>query len=172
VDTSELIKQHAEMTEEMGVIRGLLALPISSSLASNIGQRLDVLAASLGLHLSLEDRDFYPASLLSSDENLRTMAERFFVEMGHLRRAFGNYRESWKSDKAIQERFRLFTDDTQRVFALIEKRVRLEEEQLYPLWAASTLSSPETSAGPTKVNQDPEVPYFHVINTHRYRMKA
>ncbi len=172
VEIKELSQQHTEMLDQIQDIRALLGLVSTKTLAADIGQRLDVLAASLGLHLSVEDREFYPAALISTDEKVRTTAERFYVEMGHLRRAFGNYREAWKSDKAIHGSFPLFAEDTQRVFALLEKRVRLEEEHLYPLWKAPVTPFSEGQRALMKENNDSELTYFNVMNSNHFRMKT
>lgn len=142
LDTTELRKQHAEVIEQIGVIRALIEMPNSISGCSNIGGRLDVLAATLLLHLSLEDREYYPAFLLSHDETIRSCAERFFVEMGHLRRAFGNFREAWRSDRAMHLNFATFGRDAERVFSVIENRIQRENSILFPLWDASQEGGP------------------------------
>lgn len=135
MDIKELLKQHADILDQMGTLRALLDLPNSGPLAVDMGRRLDVLAATVALHLSIEDRDFYPALLASTAEKCRETAERFFVEMGHLRRAFLNYREKWKSDRDIRSRFRAFVEETQPIFSLLETRIQRENKELFPLWA-------------------------------------
>lgn len=142
MDTTELRKQHAEVIEQIGAIRALIELPNINSVCSDLCGRLDVLAATLELHLSLEDREYYPAFLLSHDETIRSCAERFFVEMGHLRRAFGNFREAWRSDRAMQLNFITFGRDAERVFSVIENRIQRENSILFPLWDASQEGGP------------------------------
>lgn len=135
MDIRELLKQHADIIEQMGTLRALLDLPNSAPLSVDMGRRLDVLAATVALHLSIEDREFYPALLVSGHDKCRDTAERFFVEMGHLRRAFLNYREKWKLDRDIQSRFRAFVEETQQIFSLVETRIQRENKELFPLWA-------------------------------------
>lgn len=139
MDIGELIKQHSDISDQVGTIRALLDMPNSAPLAVDMGRRLDVLAATVALHLSIEDREFYPALLASPNEKCRDTAERFFVEMGHLRRAFLNYRDTWRSDRDIQARFRSFVEETHRVFSLLETRIRRENKELIPLWENNDL---------------------------------
>ncbi|MBK8869526.1 MAG: hemerythrin domain-containing protein [Elusimicrobia bacterium] len=142
MDIGDLLKQHADIVDQMGILRALLDLPNSAPLAVDVGRRLDVLAATVALYLSFEDREVYPALLASPTEKNRDIAERLFVEMGHLRRAFLNYREKWKSDRDIQSRFRAFVEETQQVFSLVEARIQKENKELIPLWANKDLGSP------------------------------
>ncbi|MBK8576297.1 MAG: hemerythrin domain-containing protein [Elusimicrobia bacterium] len=137
MDTRELRTQHADILDQVGVIRALMQMPVNSTVVVNISERLDVLAATLSLHLSQEDRDFYPAFLLSEDEKIRTCAERFFVEMGHLRRAFGNFKDAWRSASSIQSNFVEFASNAHRVFSLLENRIERENNVLFPLWENS-----------------------------------
>lgn len=147
MDTGELLRQHADIMDQMGTLRSLLDLPNSAPLSVDVGRRLDVLAASVALHLSIEDREFYPSLLVSTSERCRETAERFFVEMGHLRRAFLNFREKWKSDRDIQSRFRLFVQEAQQIFSLVETRIQRENQELFPLGAENgLLASPAGSS--------------------------
>lgn len=139
MDTSDLRKQHADILEQIGVIRALLQMPDPKRLAHDLSERLDVLAATLALHLSHEDCHFYPAFLLSEDELIRSTAERFFVEMGHLRRAFNNYKDTWRTVREIQSNLNRFASETHTVFSQLENRIQRENTELFPLWEASPM---------------------------------
>jgi hypothetical protein len=142
LDTCELRKQHADIMDQARVLRALMQMPSTNPVVMNISERLDVLAATLAIHLSLEDREFYPAFILSEDEKVRTCAERFFVEMGHLRRAFGNFKDAWRSPSSIRSQFVQFASDAHHIFSLLENRIQRENDVLFPLWEMSSAAIP------------------------------
>lgn len=134
MDTSELRKQHDKILHQVDEIRDLIQSTNVGPIPNDIGQRLDILSTTLGHHLTLEDREYYPAFLKSGEEMVRTTAERFFVEMGHFRRVFSNFRDEWRWDRILSANFKDFVSAAERVFSLLETRIQRENDVLFPLW--------------------------------------
>jgi len=137
VDTSELRKQHDSILHQIGKIRDLMQSNDEGAVLTDIGRRLDVLSTALGHHLTLEDREYYPAFLKSGEELVRTTAERFFVEMGHFRRVYSNFRDEWRWDRILPSKLKDFAYAAERVFSLLETRIQKENDVLFPMWESA-----------------------------------
>ena len=127
--TSNLRRQHTEILD--------LALEINEALKANppaieqIGKLLPALAGRINIHLAMEDNVLYPKFLNSGEIKIRKTAEAFIVEMGDLKRVFGDYQKKWNSNLKIKDSFEEFTRETQTVLTALIRRINREDLELY-----------------------------------------
>lgn len=133
IEIGVLKAQHQEIAE---VAKQLVATLNTSALqrdASHSRSLLSTLFGKLNLHLSFEDRHFYPALLASGDEGVRARAEEFQGEIVALGQTLGEYKKRWPSAQAIQGDAMAFTEQTQKLIQALSARMTKEETRLYPL---------------------------------------
>ncbi len=91
-------------------------------------------------HLKKEDWLIYPRLKASSRSGLREVAARLCSELGSFEEAFGSYTRRWTSG-GISKDWPGFREETLAMVQLLQRRMALEESELYPLVDAWTPSA-------------------------------
>lgn len=98
-------------------------------IAKNISQ----LAGVLKVHLGNEDRNLYPKLKNSGDISVKNLANNYISEMGNLNNVFTKFKNSFNTDAKINKNISEFTKEFKIVFAALEKRMKKEDTELYPI---------------------------------------
>jgi hemerythrin-like domain-containing protein len=83
-------------------------------------------------HLKKQDWVLYPRLKASGRAELRAAAIRLCAEIGSFEEAFGAYARRWTSSR-IGEDWAGYREETRAMVRLLERRMALEERDLYPL---------------------------------------
>jgi len=87
------------------------------------------------LHLKLEDDELYPALEKSKEEEIKEISQKYSEEMKLISKRTISFFETYahlKVDELSQNEY--FKLDLNTIIAIIEKRISIEEEKLYPLF--------------------------------------
>jgi len=87
------------------------------------------------LHLKLEDDELYPALEKSKEEEIKEISQKYSEEMKLISKRTISFFETYahlKVDELSQNEY--FNLDLNTIIAIIEKRMNIEEESLYPLY--------------------------------------
>lgn len=125
--------------EELGQLCEALAVLIEGvSMRNPVVQELvDRFVGKVGAHMAHESRSLYGELLAHGDKHARHVAEQFLDSTHALNRIFSRYGKRWcefcdKGEHAEQVR-----TDTKEVMRLVQARIALETERLFPLVAQS-----------------------------------
>jgi len=127
-----LKSHHVEFRVMIDDIRQLLADEDVVAVANEVMSLISRLNGQLMVHLTMEDRHVYPALLASENSNIQNLANQFKGEIGGLFLAFQDYRLKWSCAQQIVEDPTEFLIDTEAIFSILNKRMALEDESLYP----------------------------------------
>ena len=94
----------------------------------------------LRIHLAREDEYLYPELINSGNCQTAALARRFVAEMGDFAGQLEEYAARWSTSAGITSRFDEFRRESRAIFAVLETRIRRENQQLYPL--ADRLAEP------------------------------
>jgi Hemerythrin HHE cation binding domain len=83
-------------------------------------------------HLMKADWTLYPQLKVSSRPELRVAAMRLCAEIGSFEEAFGAYARRWTSSRIAGD-WAGYREETLAVVRLLDRRMTLEECELYPL---------------------------------------
>lgn len=75
----------------------------------------------------------YPQLLQSDNREIREAAQAFMDEMGHISKAFSDYKERFNTKTKICSNPRAFLQETAAVSGAITARIEREDAALYPL---------------------------------------
>jgi iron-sulfur cluster repair protein YtfE (RIC family) len=129
--TQHFRDQHVEMLIIAKKISVLLNPDNLAKDAKEVRTLLSTLFASLGIHLSMEDKTLYPLLLKNPDEKVRTMAQKFAAEMGSIGIVLKQFKEKWPNPTSIQQNPKGFIEETKGLFGALSKRIESEDTQLY-----------------------------------------
>jgi hypothetical protein len=90
------------------------------------------LTGVLRVHLTMEDRSFYPGLLDHKDPELRALAARLLDERRRIERRYEQYRERWATASAIVAAPEAFIDDSREILGLLWQRMHDEDERFHP----------------------------------------
>ena len=130
---SNLQRQHKEIFEVVNDIRKILGRNNIEEDASQIASQISLLAGKLKVHLSSEDKHMYPSLIESTNMELRKTAREFIDDMGHISGEFMAFKEKFNTKSKIAADTRTFAQETEKVFNILETRIRKEESSLYTL---------------------------------------
>ena len=129
----ELLKQHhQEFLEMIDEVRLLINGETSKARADEAMELISRLNGQLMVHLTMEDRHVYPAMMISNNAEVRELATRFKSQIGGLFVAFQAYRIKWSHSEQVVDDPVAFSADTEEIFSILNKRMALEDEILYP----------------------------------------
>ena len=131
--TDKLRRQQDAATQLMAGITGQIGAYCGPDDACGLTLSIAQLVGLLRVHLTVEDEHLYPEMIGSGHAQTAALARRFAREMGGIAERLEEFALRWSSSAAIAPRFDEFCDETRRLFAVIETRIRRENEQLYPL---------------------------------------
>ena len=127
-----LEQQHEEICELMNVLS--LLIPDERARESRIVENLySELAKIVADHLVLEDGTLYKELLMHHDPSVQRTARNFLSGSHELKRIFSNYLKYACSSSLNKKECEAFVRETEEVFGLLEKRIRMEENKFYPL---------------------------------------
>jgi GAF domain-containing protein len=99
--------------------------------ASKVVPLLRRLRSVLIAHLKLEDEWLYPRLTRSSDDLVRSKAERYYRELGGLRSQFDDLWKRWSADGAVAADFETWQRDWGVFHQAFEARIASEDDDLY-----------------------------------------
>jgi len=126
-----LNRQHAELLEMSAKIRQLIE--DADVDWAKLVSTLNIFSGKLLIHLAAEDNGLYPTLLLAADPLVKATATKFLTEQGGLVDAFTTYRADYQTAAQIQNSFPSFRRQTHDLLTQLEKRIRRESKELYPL---------------------------------------
>ena len=91
-----------------------------------------LLAGLLANHLVIEDGAIYPKLTNNADYQVAQIARRFIDEFADIATVWGSYLDHWTAAR-IAEDLTGFQNATRTVVRRLTDRIRMENEQLYPL---------------------------------------
>jgi hemerythrin-like domain-containing protein len=118
-----LHRQHRELTKVTMQLVPLLDLARLQRGASDVRRLLRTLSGILHVHVSMEDRSFYPFLLRHRDEELRRVAEQYLAERDEIQGQFDDYSKRWLAVSAIESSAALFVDETRTMLLLLGTRM-------------------------------------------------
>lgn len=133
MNTNTLRQQH----EEILVVAHQLAATLDDLTVTQDARQarslVSQLCGRLNVHLSFEDRHFYPSLLAAKDAELRARGAQFQAEMAPIAAILTQYKQRWPSALIIQGALPDFIQETREVLAALMERVTQEEQLLFPL---------------------------------------
>ena len=87
---------------------------------------------NLDSHLKHEARSIYPELLSHGSENIKQIAKQFLSNTHELERITSKYVKRWCSH-INTENHTEFENETMEVFRLVNERIELEENHLFPI---------------------------------------
>ena len=130
----EILKDHhAGIYELIDTITCARTASEATQQADAIARALSRLAGLISIHLAAEDKFLYPNLKKSDVEKVRDTATQFDEEMGHLADTFKAYKEAFMTPTKIKNAPADFLQETQQVIGALLKRLRREDNELYPL---------------------------------------
>jgi len=127
-----LSRQHRELVRAATRMFGWLDPSRLQGHAAEAHQCLSTLTGILRVHLSMEDRSFYPSLLGHRDEALREMARTFLDERADLERRYEGYRDAWPNAAAIAGAPERFADETRQILGMLWQRMHDEDDRFHP----------------------------------------
>ena len=90
------------------------------------------LTGILSVHVSMEDRSFYPFLLEHRNLELRKIAKQFLAERDEIKDAYADYSKRWSEGRAIEERAAQFIEETRTILLKLGKRMIQEDHHFHP----------------------------------------
>lgn len=134
INIDELRKENQEVIHLSEVLSALIPHsqlrnnPIFCELLARFSDKVKV-------HLSHEDHTLYSGLLTHSDKKLRDTATLFLGNTRELKRLFTGYAKQWCHPSPDARDHENFVKETLDMFRIIRDRIRMEEEQLFPILA-------------------------------------
>jgi hypothetical protein len=133
--------QHVELLQLAREISTLFDEVPGRRDATRMRLKLSRWARKLDVHLTIEDRLVYPRLLDGGDPTMVTKATRHMEEMRSVRDALNRFEPIRLIDELAEEADSTnFTNETRRIFTMLETKFRFEDAELYRV-GAQTLSS-------------------------------
>lgn len=130
-----LKKQHEEVLTLIKTIRGMIG-DHPEEKSKEIAFNINALSGKLKIHLMSEDQFLYPSLMQSSNQTIRNTAQTFNHEMGNLAELFRSFAQKYNTPSKIIQNKIYFITENQKIFQLIEERIKNEDVKLYPLITA------------------------------------
>jgi hypothetical protein len=131
--TARFRRQHEELLALAKELGGELD---TRTLARDPSQARKLLAAFTGklrVHAAMEDDALYPRLLASGDPDVVAKARALRMEVGELYESFFAFVSKWSSSEAIQADPEGFGRDTIHELYRLGRRMKRENQELYPL---------------------------------------
>jgi iron-sulfur cluster repair protein YtfE (RIC family) len=138
-ELSRLRDEHARLMVTAGKLSAMIAQHAPPPAQELYSVRMK-LASELTRHLKTEDWILYPRLLLSSDRHVAETSRAFSQEMGGLAKEFREYADRWVA-YAIDSDWKGFQRETTEILTVLARRMKREEQELYPLLEAPSQAS-------------------------------
>ena len=132
VPYDDLHMQNHKITE----ICKVLSLLIEDRAACDTSITCDLFmtfANSFREHMDLEDRSIYARLLAHQDRQVNAEASRSLNASKELKRIFNSYMSKWCRQGLSIKDHPAFIAETREIFNMIQDRIQVETEQLYPM---------------------------------------
>lgn len=86
-------------------------------------------------HLAHEDRSVYSDLLRHHDQHLNNVASQFLSNTQELTRILNRYIHTWCNAEVSPSTADSFARETREIFRLVDERIALENDRLFPLLA-------------------------------------
>ena len=132
IDRKMLGDQHDALEESARALGDVVdaSVPDLEALAKAKWQ----LGYRLAIHLAHEDQHVYPTLKAHPNGRVANLAALFEREMGDLDQRFRDYLAQWSSNRVVSE-WSAFAKETRLLLTALAQRIKLEEQELYPLIA-------------------------------------
>jgi hypothetical protein len=127
-----LTRQHRELMKAGAKLFACLDVERLAAGAQIAHQCLATLTGILAVHLSMEDRSFYPGLIAHRDPELARLARRFLDERADIQTRFDAYRERWTTASAIERAPESFAVESRAILQLLWQRMTDEDERFHP----------------------------------------
>lgn len=131
----KLNNQHSELKKIIANLSDLLHPDIIKSNSIELASMLTKFSSKMNLHLALEDKILYPNLISHSDRKISQKAKIFMKEMGNIKKEFGIYINRWRFSSNINSIPMDFINESHSIFEVLSKRIKREDEDLFPLLA-------------------------------------
>ncbi len=132
LDIAILKRQHEEIHDVISEIReSIKAEGNLENRASDIAQKINLLAGKLKIHLGTEDRYMYPYILEKGNHELKKVAEEYVEEMGDISEKFSEYKTRFNTKSKIISDLEGFLSESAKILRMIEERIKKEDTNLY-----------------------------------------
>ena len=127
-----LTRQHKELTKvTMSLVQLLDVEPLSAD-ATEVRRHLRTLTGILSVHVSMEDRSFYPFLLEHRNLELRNVARQFLAQRDEIKEAYADYSRRWSEGRAIEVAAARFIEETRDILLKLGKRMIQEDHHFHP----------------------------------------
>lgn len=133
MDINNLLRQHNEIFDLVKQIRTYDSKEKVNENAATIAKSLAKLSGIIKMHLLSEDQFLYPVLSKHENSKVRNTAMLFDTEMGKLAKVFEEYKMKYVIASKIIQNTAGFLLDTKAIFTALEKRIKKEDLELYPL---------------------------------------
>ncbi|MCK5002167.1 MAG: hemerythrin domain-containing protein [Gammaproteobacteria bacterium] len=131
IPVEELRKENDEIKDLSSVLSNLVS---DQSLRTNavFCELLERFRNKLDDHLKHEARSIYPELLNHDDKNIKQIAKDFLSNTHELERILSKYVKRW-CHCINTDNHKEFENETMGVFRLINERIQMEEDHLFPI---------------------------------------
>ena len=130
---NNLKRQHLELTRiTMALVPLFDAAPLSRD-ASEVRRHLQALTGVLRVHISMEDRSFYPSLLQHRDAELRELARDFLARRDQIQTTYFDFLGRWMEPRQIEHDASRFIAEARDVLFTLGQRMVQEDKEFHPL---------------------------------------
>jgi hypothetical protein len=132
VPISEFRQENQEI-EDIGNVLKVLVESASLRKNSVFCELIERFGKKVCLHLEHESRSVYSNLLTDEDPKLNEAAKHFIDNTHELKKIFSSYIKKWHKKHDDINEYDALLKETKEVFVLVDKRIILENEHLFPL---------------------------------------
>jgi hypothetical protein len=130
---NNLKRQHLELTRiTMALVPLFEPAPLSRD-ASEARRLLQALTGVLKVHISMEDRSFYPSLLQHRDAELRALARDFLARRDQLQTTYFAFINRWTEAGQIERDAGAFIAEAREMLFTLGQRMVQEDTEFHPL---------------------------------------
>lgn len=131
MSTKHLQRQHQELMQLAREISGMLLPEVVEADPRTVRILIARFAGKLRVHDRMESQGLYPALFVDEREEVRAAATRLHEELGGLYEAFDAYERRYPDAASLVLDTKRFIADTLGIFAVLGRRMRRENDELY-----------------------------------------
>lgn len=139
MDFTVFERQHEEILRLAASIKKQLQKNELSEKHYEAALALGKLAGLISEHLYAEDKFLYPGLLNHPSAEVQATASRFISEMGDIAKTFTDYKTKFMKANKIKNDPEGFIAESEAIITGLEKRIEMEEKELYPLLKSITI---------------------------------
>jgi hypothetical protein len=140
--TRRFSEQHAELTRLAGELLALLDTRTLADDPAAARSALATFSGKLRVHAAMEEEALYPQLLQSSDPEVAAKARELLAEVGTIYAEFFAFRDKWKASEDLRRAPEDFCRETMFLLRRLQRRMKREAQELYPLVERLTRMDP------------------------------